>query len=163
VNITRGTVEISLIGDGLQFSFPKKNFFHHTDFNIAFQEIINIGEDNDKGFDFLYFNTKHKGFKNFHITAKENDDQFVAFRDYVLSKAVLFNKSVPVDSIITRKTIYQKLPMKMLALFIVLFLLSYPFVSFYIGTSWLNNLKYWILIIMGTPIVMKVYYQNFIK
>jgi hypothetical protein len=104
-----------------------------------------------------------RGFKNFHITAKENDDQFVAFRDYVLSKAVLFNKSVPVDSIITQKTIYQKWPMKMLAFIIVLFLLSYPFVSFYIGTSWLNNLKYWILIIMGTPIVMKVYYQNFIK
>jgi hypothetical protein len=62
VNIIRGSVEISLIGDSLQFLFPKKKFFHHTDFNIAFQEIINIGEDNDKGFDFLYFNTKHKGF-----------------------------------------------------------------------------------------------------
>ena len=163
VNITRGAVEISVIGDSLQFLFLKKNFFHHTDFNISFQHIINIGEDNDKGFDFLHFKTKHKGFKNFHITAKENDDQFIAFRDYVLSKAALFNKSVPVDRIITQKTIYQKWPMKILAFFIVLFLFSYPFVSFYIGTSWLNNLKYWVLIILGTPIVMKVYYQNFIK
>jgi hypothetical protein len=163
VKIINGSVEVSLMDDSLQFLFPKKNFFHHTDFNIVFQEIINIGEDNDKGFDFLYFKTRHKGFKNFHITAKENDEQFIAFRDQVLSKQALFNKSVPADRIITRKTIYQKWPMKMLAFFIVLFLLTFPFLSFYIGTSWVNNLKYWMLIILGTPLVMKVYYQNFIK
>jgi hypothetical protein len=163
VNFTRASVEISIIEDSLQFLFPKKNFFHHTDFNISFQEIINIGEDNDKGFDFLYFKTKHKGFRNFHITAKENDDQFIAFRDHVLSKQALFNKSVPIDKIITHKTIYQKWPMKMVAFFIVLFLLSYPLVSFYIGTSWINTIKYWVLVIAGTPILMKVYYQNFIK
>jgi hypothetical protein len=147
VNIINGSVEVSLIDDSLQFLFPKKNFFHHTDFNIAFQEIINIGEDNDKGFEFLYFKTRHKGFKNFHITAKENDDQFMTFRDKVLSKQALFNKSVPADRIITQKTFYQKWPMKILAFFIVLFLLTFPFVSFYIGTSWINNLKYWVLII----------------
>lgn len=163
VNITRGSVEISIIGDNLQFLFPKKNFFHHTDFNISFQDIINIGEDNDKSFDFLYFKTKHKGFRNFHITAKENDDQFIAFRGHVLSKEALFNKPVPIDSIITQKTIYQKWPMKILAFFIALFLLSFPLASFYIGNSWLNNVKYWILVISGTPVVMKVYYQNFIR
>ena len=108
------------------------------------------------------FKTKHKGFKNFHITGW-NDDQFIAFRDCVLSKTALFNKSVPVDRIITQKTIYQKWPMKMLAFLIVLFLLSFPFVSFYIETSWLNNLKYWVLVLLATPIVMKVYYQNFIR
>jgi hypothetical protein len=163
VNITRASVEISIIGDNLQFLVPKKNFFHHTDFNLSFQEIMNIGEDNDKGFDFLYFKTKHKGFRNFHITAKENNDQFIAFRDHVLSKEALFNTTAPVNSIITNKTIYQKWPMKVLAFLILLFLLTYPVVSFYIGNSWINNVKYWILVIAGTPVVMKVYYQNFIK
>src|SRR6186713_2869155 len=147
VNITRAAVEISVIGDSLQFLFPKKNFFHHTDFNISFQEIINIGEDNDKGYDFLYFKTKHKGFKNFHIMVKENDDQFMAFRNHVLSKETLFNTTVPVNRMITHKTIYQKWPMKALAFLILLFLLIFPLVSFYIGTSWINNVKYWILVI----------------
>ena len=163
VNLTKAAVEITLMEDSLQFVFPEKNIFHHTDLNLSLQQIINIGEDNDKGFDFLYFKTKQNGFKNFHITAKEGDSQFIAFRDHVLSKEVLFNSSVPVGNIITHKNIYQKWPMKTLALVILLFLLAFPFVSFYIGTSWLINVKYWVMVIMGTPIVIKVYHQNFIK
>jgi hypothetical protein len=163
VNLTKASVEISIIEDSLQFVFPKKNIFHHTDFNISFQHIINIGEDNDKGFDFLYFKTKQHGFKNFHITAKEDDSQFIAFRNHVLSKETMFNTSVPIGNMITHKSIYQKWPMKTLALVILLFLIAFPFVSFYLGTSWLINAKYWILVILGTPVVMKVYYQNFIK
>ena len=163
VKATTAPVEITITGDRIQFLFPKKNIFHHTDFNISFQHIINIGDDSDKGFDFLYFETKLKEYKKFHITAANGDSQFKEFRKHVLSMEELFNTSVPVANRITHKTIYQKWPMKVLAIFLILFLIVYPIVSFYTGTSWLNNLRYWVMVIMGTPIVFKVYSQNFIK
>lgn len=163
VAYTKATVEISIIEDSLQCSFPEKNMFHRTDFNIAFQQIINIGEDNDKGYDFLYFKTKHKGFENFHITAKENDSQFIAFRDQVLSKEALFNASVSAGNSITNKTIYQEWPMKTIAFLILLLLLAFPVVSFFRGTAWMNNVSYWLMLVAGTPVVIKVYFQNFKK
>jgi hypothetical protein len=156
-------VEITITGDEVQFLFPKKNIFHRTDFTISFQHIINIGEDSDKGFDFLYFETKLKEYKKFHITAANGDSQFAEFREHVLSRGELFNTSVPAANRITHKTIYQKWPMKMLAVFLILFLIAFPIVSLYTGTTWLNNLRYWVMVVMGIPIVAKVYSQNFIK
>lgn len=163
VSFATASIEISVASDMLQFSFPEKNIFHHTDFNISFQDIINIGEDNDKGYDFLYFQTRHGGFKKFHITAKEGDAQFAAFRDHVVGKGALFNTSSHIGGTITNKSVYQKWPMKTLAVLLLFILLAFPLVSFYIGTNWRNNVSYWIVVLSGVPIVAKVYFHNFVK
>lgn len=164
VAFTTAKVKISIAGDdSLHFFFPEKNIFHRTDFSIAFQQIINIGEENDKGYDFLYFKTRHKGFENFHISAKENDSRFIAFRSHVLSKEALFNASASTGNSITHKTTYQEWPLKTLALLILLFLFAFPLVSFFRGTNWLNNVAYWVMFVAGTPVVIKVCFQNFKK
>lgn len=163
VKSTTAPVEISVIKERLQFVFLKKNIFHRKDFHLTFPEIINIGEDNDKGFDFLYFETKHEGYRKFHITAKENDTDYITFRDYILKQEALYNASAPHENRISQKTIYQKWPMKTLAILLVLFWIAFPMVSRSLDTTWLNNAKYWVMVVMGMPIVMKVYYQNFRK
>lgn len=163
VKATTSPVEISVMEGRIQFVFLQKNIFHRKSFTITFPEIINIGEDNDKGFDFLHFETKHMGYRKFHITAKEDDADFMAFRDYILKQEALYNAGVPNEKQITQKTLYQKWPMKSLAVLLVLFWIAYPVASHYLGTTWLNDVKYWVMVVMGTPLVMKVYYQNFRK
>ncbi len=161
VGSTSCRVEIAEVENGMSFHFLDENIFHRKDFTLSYSDIYNIGEDNDKGYDFLYFTTAKQGYKKFHLTAKENDQGFGAFRAIVLGKVESYNSSVSVQHRIASKTIYQKWPMITLAVLMVVFLVAYPLAAAFLGSSWLDDLKYWVMVVVSVPIVGKVYYQNF--
>jgi hypothetical protein len=163
VKATTARVDITITDWIVRFSFPKKNIFHRKDLELSFGEIRNLGEDNDKGFDFLYFETPHPEYRKFHITAAVNNPEFEAFRKQMYEMKNEFNKSAPADRIISNRSIYQKWPMKIVALIAVLFIFGYPFVSYTLKTTWLMEVKYWVIVAIGTPFIIKVYNQNYRK
>jgi hypothetical protein len=163
VKATTAKVEIAINNGVIEFVFPKKNIFHRHNFNLTFPEIRNLSEDNDKGFDFLYFETTHPVYNKFHITAAENNTQLAEFKEKVFEMEAAYKADPSSGVIITHKTIYQKWPMKIATLFIVMILFAYPIVSYYKQMNWLVEVRYWVLLALSFPLVTKVYNQNFGK
>jgi len=153
---------IVTIADGIiHFRFPFKNIFHRSDFMITFHEILNLGEDNDKGFDFLYFETTNPKYSKFHITAKEENEDFALFSKLMFEMEEEFNKQVTVDRLVTNKSIYQKWPMKILAFIFLSCWFVFPFLPGSDKDTWLLTARYWVFVALSSPIIAKVYYQNF--
>jgi hypothetical protein len=161
VKATTAEVEIAINHDSLQFIFIKKNIFHRSNFTLHFNEIKNIGEDNDKEFDFLYFETKHSSYPKFFIRTNENNPDFDIFGQTIFKMESEFNKQVPIDSIITNKSIYQKWPIMLAAFLFFACWLIFPIVMLLEESSWLMILKYFVFVTVSSPIVLKVYNQNF--
>lgn len=163
VNATTAEVEITFNPDSLQFIFVKKNIFHRSNFTLYLNDIKNIGEDNDKGFDFLYFETKHLLYHKFFIRAKENNPDFEIFSQTVFKMESEFNKLAPLDRAITNKSIYQKWPMILIAFVFLACWLIFPIIMLSEGSTWLMISKYVVFAILSSPIILKVYNQNFKK
>jgi len=161
VKITTANVDIRFNNDQIEFSFPKKNIFHRSDFSLSFDQILNLGEDYDKGFDFVYFTTTHSVYNKFHITSKAENADFEEFSNKLFEMQAAYNAMPARERVITNKTIYQKWPMKIAALFIFVILFSYPIVSYYQKMNWLTEVRYWVLLALSFPLITKVYNQNF--
>jgi len=161
VKATTAPVEIFINNGVIHFHFQKKNIFHKTDFSLAYSDINNIGEDSDKGFDFLYFECNHPNYNRFHITSNEGNEEFTAFKYQIFEKETDFNTNTIPNNPITHKSIYQKWPMKILAMIFFICWFIFPLALAYNTLDWLYNIKYWIFVIMSSPIIFKVYTQNF--
>lgn len=161
VKTTTARVDIVINNNNIEFAFSKKNIFHRNDFSLSFNEILNLSEDFDKGFDFIYFATTHPVYNKFHITAKEDNADFADFSNKIFEMQAAYNAQPSRERVITNKTIYQKWPMKLAALFILLILFAYPIVSFYKQMDWYIEVKYWVFMALSFPLIVKVYNQNF--
>jgi hypothetical protein len=161
VKLITAPVIIVIENENISFTFPKKNIFHRYDFSLTINEIINLGQDTDKGFDFLYFETSHKHFHKFHVTAEANTGDFSSFLTKMLEMQTAFNSRSGGSRTITSKTIYQKWPMKAVVFFILIILGLYPFISIYQHMPLLTEVRYWVLLVLSAPFVFKVYDQNY--
>ena len=81
VNLIRGSVEITVNNNFIDFHFIKINWFHKKDFTLHFKDLQSVSEDNDKGYDFLYFNAKNSVYPSFHLMEKENNPDFKSFKN----------------------------------------------------------------------------------
>ncbi len=86
VKATTAEVEITLQSNELHFCFEKKNVFHPTDFKLTLGEIKNLSEDDDKGYQFLYFDCNNSDYSKFYLRCKIDHPEFDAFRNELLAK-----------------------------------------------------------------------------
>jgi len=100
----------------VEFHFLKKNIFHRSNFTVHFNDIKNIGDNNDKGYNFLYFECRNVKYSKFFIRASENNPDFEPFLQKIQSMESEFNKIASQEFRITHKSMYQKKPMIMLAI-----------------------------------------------
>ena len=161
VKATTAEVEITIYPNSLEFTFIKKNIFHRSNFTLPFNEIKNIGEDNDKEFDFLYFETKHPSYPKFFIRTNENNPDFETFSQMVMKMESEFNTQASPEKVITNKSIYQRWPMIYAAFLFFACWIIFPIVMYFKESTWLIILKYFVFVILSSPIILKVYRQNF--
>lgn len=81
VKLIRVKVEVMIINDTIDFCFLKQNWFHKKDFTLHFKDLLTVSEDNDKGYDFIYFKTKSTVYPRFHLMKEENNPDFVSFKN----------------------------------------------------------------------------------
>jgi hypothetical protein len=81
VNLIRVTVEVTVNSDYIDFYFIKRNWFHKADFTLHFEDLLSVSEDNDKGYDFIYFKTKNSVYPKFHLMEEENNPDFESFKN----------------------------------------------------------------------------------
>lgn len=81
VYLIRGSVEVTLNSSYIDFHFFKRNLFHTKDFALHFKDLLSVSEDNDKGYNFLYFNAKNSVYPSFHLMEKENNPDFKSFKN----------------------------------------------------------------------------------
>jgi hypothetical protein len=153
--------EIELEHNKIVVHFPKKNIFHRSDFSLDFNDITNLSEDNDKAFDFMHFETSLTLHKKFHFSTKEGNPDFQNFKNQLYAMELVNQTSSP-NSLkpLTHITVYQKWPMKLLALILVLAYFIFPLVASLNSVSWFYEIKYWFVVLIGLPIIYKVYAQN---
>jgi len=163
VKSTTAEAEITVHEDYVEFCFLKKNIFHRSDFTLHFNDIINIGQDNDRGYSFLYFECRHASYSKFFIRAKENNPDFEPFQQKIQSMESEFNKVTSPELRLTRKSIYQKRPMIVLAFMFFFFWFAFPIFMIIGGFGWMMVAKFTTFVIVSSPIVIKVYTQNYMK
>lgn len=163
VKAVRPGVEIVFENNQLHFSFLKKNILFRKDFIIPISDILNVSEDNDKGYDFIYLETSDSKFPRFYLMSGEDDVQFDRFKENLYRVIGNNNERVDADSAIKFKSVYQKLPMKLFAALLIICCFIFPVVFFYQGFNLLISLKYWLFVAISSTFAIKVWIYNFKK
>lgn len=154
------SVIVELEKTNLQIHFQKKNLFHSSNICLPLKEIVNTYMQNDKGYDFLYIETKKSRVKNFYLRAKETDPELVslslAINQYVKksdSNSVENSKLLHLNS-------FKKWPMKVFGSVILILMITSPIYMLLKDDNPLTSSKFWILIITGSPIIYRVFIQK---
>lgn len=161
VNSIRSDVEITFDKDELHFNFVKNNIFHKRDFILHLSNLKNTSEDNDKGFDFLYIETHNTSSPSFHLMAKEGDENFANFKQTLYQTIEIYNTIIQEENLIKNDSIYQKWPMKLLAILLLACWFIFPLLMYFRETDWFFSIKYWLFVLVSSPLILKVYFKNF--
>jgi len=153
-------VIVEIEKDNLQIHFQKKNIFHSSSIYLPLTEIVNTYMQNDKGYAFLYIETKKSRVKNFYLRAKETDPELMSLNLAINQYIEKSDYKVGVYSKLLHLTIYKKWPMKVLGSAILVLMVTLPIYMFLHEKNPLTSAKYWILIITGSPIIYKVFIQK---